>query len=330
MNCKNCNQDLTSFMFLKGFNYCPYCGFEINGEKKEEVKKTPSAYIVNNTSDSTLSTGNLLTFNIYGINFELVKCPAGKFLMGSPTDEIGRFKNETQHEVHIKKDFYIGKFPITQAQYEAVINYNPSENKGPNNPVDSVNWNYAKEFCYRLNEATHNIRPTGYLFDLPTEAQWEYACRANTNTSLNNGNNISKFISENIRRGVNGSLYASYKPSCPYLDEVGWYEFNSNKTTHPVGQKKPNNWGIYDMHGNVLEWCRDYYWENYLPENADPDEDYEPNVKNPGGKVYRGGSYCDEPRYCRSAYRTSTGSFAKQVYCGFRIALICSDKLVKF
>ena len=294
------------------------------------MKKIPSAYIVNNTSDSTLSTDNLLTFNIFGINFELVKCPAGKFLMGSPSDEIGRFKNETQHEVHIKKVFYIGKYPITQAQYEAVINYNPSENKGPNNPVDSVNWNYAKEFCYRLNEATHNIRPTGYLFDLPTEAQWEYACRANTNTSLNNGNNISKFISESIRRGVNGSLYASYKPSCPYLDEVGWYEFNSNKTTHPVGQKKPNNWGIYDMHGNVLEWCRDYYWENYLPENADPDEDYEPNVKNPGGKVYRGGSYCDEPRYCRSAYRTFTGSFAKQVYCGFRIALICSDKFVKF
>ena len=291
-------------MFLKGFNYCPYCGYEINGEKKEEEKKTPSAYIVNNTSDSTLSTGNLLTFNIYGINFELVKCPAGKFLMGSPTDEIGRFKNETQHEVIIKKDFYIGKFPITQAQYEAVINYNPSENKGPNNPVDSVNWNHAKEFCYRLNEATHNIRPAGYLFDLPTEAQWEYACRANTNTSLNNGNNISKFISESLRRGVNSNLYYGYKPSCPYLDEVGWYEFNSNKTTHPVGQKKPNNWGIYDMHGNVLEWCRDYYWENYLPENADPDEDLDPNAKkNSGGKVCRGGSYKDEPRYSRSAYR---------------------------
>ena len=313
-------------MFLKGFNYCPYCGYEINGEKKEEEKKTPSAYIVNNTSDSTLSTGNLLTFNIYGINFELVKCPAGKFLMGSPTDEIGRFKNETLHEVLIKNDFYIGKFPITQAQYLAVIKYNPSENKGPNNPVDSVNWNYAKEFCYRLNEATHNIRPAGYLFDLPTEAQWEYACRANTNTSLNNGNNISKFISESLRRGVNSNLYYGYKPSCPFLDEVGWYEFNSNETTHPVGQKKPNNWGIYDMHGNVLEWCRDYYWENYLPENADPDEDLDPNAKkNSGGKVCRGGSYKDEPRYCRSAYRFSSfGTY------GFRIALICSDKFVKF
>ncbi len=330
MNCKNCNQDLTPFMFLKGFNYCPYCGFEINGEKKEEVKKTPSAYIVNNTSDSPLTTDNLLTFNIYGINFELVKCPAGKFLMGSPTDEIGRFKNEPQHEVIIKKEFYIGKFPITQAQYETVITYNPSESKGPNKPVVSVNWHHAKEFCYKLNEATKNIRPAGFLFDLPTEAQWEYACRANTNTSLNNGNNISKFISESIRKGVNSNLYYSYKPSCPYLDEVGWYEFNSNKTTHPVGQKKPNNWGIYDMHGNVFEWCRDNYWENYLPENADPDNDCEPNVKNSGGRVCHGGSYEDEPRYCRSAYRYKTSSFAKQAFCGFRIALICSDKFVKF
>ena len=330
MNCKNCNQDLTSFMFLKGFNYCPYCGFEINGEKKEEEKKIPSAYVVNNSSDSTLPTGNLFSFNVFDTNFELVKCFAGKFLMGSPTDEIGRFNNETLHEVIIKKDFYIGKYPVTQAQYKVLMEYNPSKFKGQNNPVDSVDWDHAKEFCYRLNEVTQNIRPAGYLFDLPTEAQWEYACRANTNTSLNNGNNISKFISESLRRGINSNLYYSYKPSCPYLDEVGWYDFNSNKETHSVGKKKPNNWGIYDMHGNVLEWCRDYYWDNYLPENADPDTTTNPNErKYTWNKVCRGGSYDDEPRYCRSAFRYYICAGARTA-CGFRIALICSDKLVKF
>lgn len=325
MNCKYCNQDLSPFMFLNGFKFCPFCGTGLRGEKRATAN-SPSDKCVSNIIDSSVPPENLLIINAFNTRFELIKCPAGKFLMGSPADELGRCENETQHEVTIADDFYIGRFPVTQAQFEAVTKKNPSCYKGQDNPVDGVNWHQAKDFCYRLNEATHNIRPAGYLFDLPTEAQWEYACRANTNTSLNNGNNISKFISESLRRGVNSNLYYGYKPSCPFLDEVGWYEFNSNKTTHPVGQKKPNNWGIYDMHGNVLEWCRDYYWENYLPENADPDEDLDPNAKkNSGGKVCRGGSYKDEPRYCRSAYRFSSfGTY------GFRIALICSNKFVKF
>ena len=294
MNCKYCNEDLTPFMFLDGYKFCPFCGTGLNGERRTTADKS-----VSNIINSAVPPANLLTINAFNTNFELIKCPAGKFLMGSPEDELGRCENETQHEVTIADDFYIGRFPVTQAQFEAVTKKNPSCYKGPNNPVDCINWHQAKDFCLRLNEATVNSRPAGYLFDLPTEAQREYACRANTNTSLNNGNNTSKFISESIRKGVNSNLYYSYKPSCPYLDEVGWYEFNSNKTTHPVGQKKPNNWGIYDMHGNVFEWCRDNYWENYLPENADPDNDCEPNVKNSGGRVCHGGSYEDEPRYCR-------------------------------
>ena len=294
MNCKYCNEDLTPFMFLDGYKFCPFCGTGLNGERRTTADKS-----VSNIINSAVPPANLLTINAFNTNFELIKCPAGKFLMGSPVDELGRCENETQHEVTIADDFYIGRFPVTQAQFEAVTKKNPSCYKGPNNPVDCINWHQAKDFCLRLNEATVNSRPAGYLFDLPTEAQREYACRANTNTSLNNGNNTSKFISESIRKGVNSNLYYSYKPSCPYLDEVGWYEFNSNKTTHPVGQKKPNNWGIYDMHGNVFEWCRDNYWENYLPENADPDNDCEPNVKNSGGRVCHGGSYEDEPRYCR-------------------------------
>ena len=329
MNCKNCNEDLTPFMFLNGFKFCPFCGTGLKGEKRTTAN-SQSANKTVDIIDSVVPPENLLIINAFNTSFELIKCPAGKFLMGSPADELGRSKNETQHEVTISDDFFIGRFPVTQAQYEAVTNSNPSCYKDPNNPVDCVNWHQAKELCYRLNEATVNIRPAGYLFDLPTEAQWEYACRANTNTSLNNGNNISKYISESLRRGINKNMYYGYRPNCPYLDEVGWYDFNSNKETHPVGKKKPNNWGIYDMHGNVLEWCRDYYWENYLPENADPDTTLNPNDKKYAyNKVCRGGSYDNEPRYCRSAYRHYTCAGAG-TNCGFRIVLICSDKFVKF
>lgn len=325
MNCKNCNQDLTSFMFLKGFNYCPYCGVEINDENKEEKLESYSAYIVSNTIDSAFPENSILTINAFNTDFELVKCPAGKFLMGSPADEIGRFKNETQHEVIINKDFYIGKYPITQAQYKAIIQMNPSQFKAQNKPVCSVTWHWAKEFCYRLNEATVDIRPDGYLFDLPTEAQWEYACRANTITSLNSGKNISKFISKSLRKGINSNLYYGYTPTCPNLDELGWYEVNSFKELQPVGQKKPNNWGIYDMHGNIFEWCRDYYLESYLPGNADPDGE-----ENKDGRVCRGGSFRQEPQFCRTAYRHHVSSGCSGEEYGFRIALICSDKFVKY
>ena len=234
----------------------------------------------------------------------MVKCPAGTFMMGSPSGELSRLKDEEQHQVTISKDFYIAKYPVTQAQYKAVMGNNPSHFKGDNNPVEYVSWFKAKEFCDNLNEVTGSTRPAGYKFDLPTEAQWEYACRAGTTTSLNSGKNIT---SENGR--------------CSNLDEVGWYYGNSEMNTHPVGLKKPNAWGIYDMHGNVSEWCSDWYGEYPSGISTDPE-----GPVNGSDRVYRGGDSCGDPRFCRSADRSSREPDGESDGLGFRIALVPSSK----
>ena len=180
---------------------------------------------------------------------DMVKCPAGKFMMGSPQNELGRESgNETQHIEIIAKPFYIGKYEVTQSLYEKIKGTNPSWFKGKNNPVENVDRDDAKDFCKKLNLQLKDYLPKGYLFDLPTEVQWEYACRAGTTTTLNSGKNIT------TRVGY-----------CPNLDEIAWYEGNANRRTHPVGLKKPNAWGIYDMHGNVPEICKDigYIFDDY-------------------------------------------------------------------
>lgn len=247
-------------------------------------------------------------FVISEINLELIKCPAGTFTMGSPKEELGRaekpkyvyWDSEELHSVCITKPFYIGKYEITQSLYIALMDKNPSKYVGINNPIDSVTYDEAKAFCDKLNLKYLNQLPQGYKFDLPTEAQWEYACRAGTNTALNNGKNLT-----------------NSKGTCPNLDEVAWYEENSNKTTHPIGQKKPNAWGIYDMHGNVYEWCRDYYGE--YPNSA---------VTDPIGKksyfarVIRGGGFDFSADYCRSARRGQEDDDHRFYMLGFRVALV--------
>lgn len=129
--------------------------------------------------------GSSNTFVIKEINLELVKCPAGSFMMGSPEEE-GRFIDEKTHLVTLTKHFYIGKYEVTQSQYSAIMDKNPSRFVGANNPVDTVSYEDAKAFCDKMNLKYLNILPKGYKFDLPTEAKWEYACRASTNTPFNN------------------------------------------------------------------------------------------------------------------------------------------------
>ncbi len=151
----------------------------------------------------------------------MVAIPPGTFIMGTPTDELGRYQNEGQHQVTISKQFLISKYEITQKQYVKVIGTNPSNNQTNEfYPVENVCWNEAKAFCDKLNSDYSRLIPYGYKFDLPTEAQWEYACRAGTTTALNNGKNLTS----------NGY--------CPNLNEVSWYRNNSGNTTHQVGQKK--------------------------------------------------------------------------------------------
>ncbi|MBO4545317.1 MAG: formylglycine-generating enzyme family protein, partial [Verrucomicrobia bacterium] len=177
------------------------------------------------------------------VNLDMIWINPGTFMMGSPEDELGRSSDETQHQVTLTKGYWLGKYEVTQSQYEAVMGSNPSGFKGADRPVEKVSWDNAMRFCAKLNaqEKAAGRLPEGYEYTLPTEAQWEYACRADTTTALNNGKNLTNYR------------------ECSEIDEVGWYEWNSDKQTHSVGLKKPNAWGLYDMHGNVFEWCLDWY-----------------------------------------------------------------------
>ena len=158
--------------------------------------------------------------------------------MGSPETELGRGEDELPHEVTITRGFFLQTTAVTQGQWKAVMGNNPSRfsPKGDDHPVESVSWYDCQKFIERLNSSGEHI------YRLPTEAEWEYACRAGKFSSCSEGEIIELFCDHD-----------------PNLDAVGWYCGNSDRATHPVAQKKPNPWGLYDLHGNVLEWCQDWY-----------------------------------------------------------------------
>jgi formylglycine-generating enzyme required for sulfatase activity len=218
--------------------------------------------------------------------------PGGRFRMGS---ESGDSDERPVHDVTLTPAFYMGVYEVTQEQYERVMGKNPSHFKGSNNPVEMVSWDDAVEFCRRLS-ALPEEKVAGRVYRLPTEAEWEYACRAGTDTAYSFGDDENE------------------------LGECAWSRDNSGSTTHPVGKKKPNAWGLYDMHGNVWEWCSDWYGD--YPSGS---------VTNPSGassgssRVYRGGSWGAYAGHCRSAYRdygfTPDG---RRNSLGFRLVLIPS------
>jgi formylglycine-generating enzyme required for sulfatase activity len=225
------------------------------------------------------------TLELGVVALELVLIPAGKFLMGSPETkkDRGGGKQETQHEVTITRPYYMGRYEVTQEEYERVMRDNPSAIKGARNPVESVSRWRAEDFCKKASEKT------GFTVRLPTEAEWEYACRAGTKTAYYTGDSEAD------------------------LDRAAWYYKNSNNTTHPVGQKAPNAWGLFDMHGNVEEWCADWY-ATYKDEAAvDPQGPAQGKLR-----VSRGGSGRHGPEDCRSAARwlSPTGCDAMS---GFRV-----------
>jgi formylglycine-generating enzyme required for sulfatase activity len=247
-----------------------------------------------------------------GVSLNMIWISRGTFMMGSPEDELGAGGDETLHKVTLTRGYWLGKYEVTQAQYEAIMGENPSRFKGADQPVESVSWNDAMEFCEKLTEREQAAGRLlkGYEYTLPTEAQWEYACRAGTMTAFNNGTNIE----------TDDQIYGE----CPHLDPVGWYWCNSESKTHPVGQKRPNDWGLYDMHGNVMEWCLDA--KNRYPETpvVDPvQEDIEPYY------AVRGGSYSyydDGAKYCRSAARSVRLNTSTSMSLGFRVALVKKGK----
>ena len=243
-----------------------------------------------------LSQAQYLTVDLgAGTILEMVAIPGGNFLMGTEDEEIARmcekhtaeyFKAEKpQHEVTVQA-FYMGIYPVTQAQYKKIMGNNPSNFQGDDRPVEKVSWDYAVEFCKKLS------KQTGSEYRLPTEAEWEYACRAGTTTAYYFGEDIT----ENL---VN------------YYPTVG--------ETSVVGKYPSNDFGLYDMHGNVWEWCQDDWHNNY--ENA-PNDGKAWALGRSSIKVMRGGSWGYNPRDCRSAVRGSLTRDGRDNVIGFRVVCV--------
>jgi formylglycine-generating enzyme required for sulfatase activity len=226
-----------------------------------------------------------------GVTMELALIPAGEFPMGSPNSDRDASSNEKpRHRVRITRPFYLGQCEVTQEQWQAVMGYNASRFNAPENPVEEVSWDDCQAFLSKLNE---RYGRTGATFRLPTEAEWEYACRAGSSTRWCFGDD-------------EGSL-----------EDYAWYSASSAGSTHPVGRKRPNAWGLYDVHGNVGEWCADWYASSYY--RTSPSSDPR-GPKSGRVRVLRGGSWLDAARDTRSAYRFggAPGSCYRGV--GFRVA----------
>jgi len=220
------------------------------------------------------------------IGMWLAPVSPGEFLMGSPPDEPGRDTDETQHKVRITRPFYLGVYPVTQSQYAAVMGTNPSYFRGEGDkdfPVESVSWFDAVAFCRKLSARE------GRTYRLPTEAEWEYACRA----------------------GATGPYAGDGK-----LGDIGWYLGNAGDTTHPVGLLQPNDWGLYDMQGNVWEWVADWY--GHYP----PGDGVDPTGPATGTtRVLRGGTIDYDAEYARAAFRNYYTPDEQIYYIGFRVAM---------
>jgi eukaryotic-like serine/threonine-protein kinase len=265
---------------LKTFSF-PVITVNNRGEKTKRVTKSAKF--------QTVDIGN-------GVTMDFVSIPAGEFMMGSPASEEWRFYEESpQHRVKVPA-FFMGKYQVTQVQYQAIMGSNPAYLKGTKRPVEQVSWNDCLEFCQKLSQKL------GKNCRLPSEAEWEYACRAGTTTPFHFGATITTDLAN-----FNGNYPYASAPKGVYRD----------KTTD-VGSFPPNAFGLYDMHGNVWEWCQDDYIENY--DNA-PD-DGSPIIKsNNSMKVRRGGSWDDLPVSCRSATRNRDNVGYVGVNYGFRVVL---------
>ena len=235
--------------------------------------------------------------NSIGMEFMLIS--AGEFDMGSPSDEVGRSNNEGPvHTVTIEKAYYLGKYEVTHKQWREIMGDNPLHYAGDDCPIEKVSWNDAQEFIKKLNqkEGTDKYR-------LPSEAEWEYAARAGTTTRYSFGDS-------KLRLG--GYAWCNYKS---WFQGCARYTYNSGSKTHPVGQKKPNSWGLYDMHGNVWEWVQDEWHVNY--DGAPTDG----SVWGDDGSIWvnRGGSFSSSAHNCRSAARKYGARGFSSSDVGFRL-----------
>jgi formylglycine-generating enzyme required for sulfatase activity/predicted DNA-binding WGR domain protein len=263
----------------------------INHEWREGEEDYESEYVDDDPRPERPDPSGPVTNSI---GMKLVPIPAGTFLMGDPKEG-----DALEHQVTLTQNFYLGMTQVTQAQYMRVKGKNSSHFQGDEVngrdssefPVENVSWKNAIEFCKKLSELPEE-KAAGRVYRLPTEAEWEYACRAGSKTAY------------------------SFRKSSKKLGDYAWFEKNSNDRTHPVALKEPNAWGLYDMHGNVSEWCSDWYGD--YPEGAVTD----PSGPEKGSdRVLRGGSWGDDAAYCRSASRYADAPTFRTSYNGFRVAL---------
>ncbi|MHC4629704.1 MAG: formylglycine-generating enzyme family protein [Planctomycetota bacterium] len=264
--------------------------FKIQNLKFKICFLTLLTALIGGCSDDDETTSHVPKQITTKTGLEMMLIPGGEFMMG---DNRGEDDEKPAHKVKIS-GFYMDKYEVTQAAYERMMGRNPAKFKGPDKPVERVSWFGAIQYCnmrslregltpcYNLDTLECNYEADGYR--LPTEAEWEYACRSGTTTKYSFGNVQDK------------------------LDQHAWFKENANKTSHPVGQKRPDQWDFYDMHGNVWEWCNDYYSEDYYQKSP---------VENPIGpaegdeRVLRGGSWASGAQSVRSSSRYSeTPGFA--------------------
>ncbi|MDO4549799.1 MAG: SUMF1/EgtB/PvdO family nonheme iron enzyme [Planctomycetia bacterium] len=266
-----------------------------SGEKKKTSARTKER-----------KPGTRITKKINGVTYAFRWCPPGEFIMGSPKNELGRESDEKQHKVTFSEGFWIMETEVTQLMWATVMRNNPAcfsrwgtsayKVKGiltQNFPVEQVSWEDCQIFCEKLREK-------GFDIYLPTEAQWEYACRAGSTASLNNGKNIT-----------------SREEACYHLNEVAWYTKNTDGKPCPVGMRKPNAWGIHDMHGNVWEWSADWHKSFTEEDVTDPTGPTEGT-----DRVARGGGWTSPTRRCRSACRLKEEPTNRRHYLGFRVIML--------
>jgi formylglycine-generating enzyme required for sulfatase activity len=259
----------------------PVTGFA--GSENLEEKQKPGEDVKEKPSETAEASGETLT-NSIGMKFKLI--PAGSFLMGSPDNEKGREKDEVQHKVTLTQPFYLGIYEVTQEQYEKVMGSNPSKFKGAKLPVETVNWNEAQDFCLKLSQLEKNM-----TYRLPTEAEWEYAARAGTKTAYYWGDDFD-------------ARYA-------------WCAQNSGRKTQEVGTCPANPWGLFDMSGNVMEWCEDWSAAYPTGEQVDPK-----GAASGFFRVFRGGSWNFDPQICRSAFRIANSPDLRIRILGFRVVAV--------
>ena len=268
-------------------------GAGIANQQQSENQQSSNTYVASSTnsssgSPSVASGSNTISIPVKnGISIEMVKVEAGTFMMGATSEMKHPYDWEKPvHQVTLTNEYYMGKYEVTQALWQAVMGNNPSHFKGENLPVETVNWNECQEFISKLNSMT------GRKFRLPTEAEWEYAARG-------------------------GKKSRSYQYSgSSNISDVAWYDGNSVNKTHPVGTKQANELGIYDMTGNVWEWCSDWYGFYSSSSQTNPT-----GADSGSSRVFRGGSWYGNARYCRLSFRDCTPPDCRGYNLGLRLAL---------